>query len=165
MITKIHQEKHRKNKSPKRTCLRHRGSCKPKNYTCNVQPFNLYPSPSSVGEHVNIYIYLFFFEYTNQSYEISPTKTLQKKKEKPPLILKSTPRKTNMSPKINGWKMYFLLRYFLLRGHSCVFGGVNFFSKNSGSTKTKVLEPGSGKIVGTATEAFFSRKKLLETDS
>ena len=32
--------------------------------------------------------------------------------------LKFTPRKTNECPlKINGWKMYFLVKYFLLRGH------------------------------------------------
>ena len=91
MITKIHQEKHIK-KSPKRTCLRHRGSCKPKNYTCNVQPFNVYPSASSVGEQV-IYIYILYIcavcilnisTKAIRFHRQKPSKT----QKKPPLILK-----------------------------------------------------------------------------
>ena len=40
---------------------------------------------------------------------------------------KHTPLKTNMSPeKIDGWKMYSLLKWSLFRGHSLVSGRVNY---------------------------------------
>ena len=88
MITKIHKKKHRKNTSPNRTCLRHRGSCKPKNYTCNVQPFNVHPSPRCVGERVK-YIYsniVCILNIPTKAIRFHP-KTLQKKEKEPPLLI------------------------------------------------------------------------------